>query len=113
MVQHRRRDGATYWQLPGGGLLPGERPEDGVLRELYEEAQLAGRVVQPLFTIPYKHGLSSTYLVAVDAASVPVLGSDPEERHAEHRKLAAIAWQRVADFADNPEIIEIRRWLAR
>jgi 8-oxo-dGTP diphosphatase len=112
MVQHRRRDGTTYWQLPGGGLLAGERPEDGVLRELYEETQLLGRVVQPLFTIPYKYGFSSTYLVAVDAASVPVLGSDPEEQHAEHRKLVAIAWQPVAGFPDNPELIEALRWLA-
>ena len=37
MAPHRGRDGATYWQLPGGGVLPGERPEEAVLRDLREE----------------------------------------------------------------------------
>jgi 8-oxo-dGTP pyrophosphatase MutT (NUDIX family) len=29
-------DGAPRWTLPGGGLDPGEHPEDGALRELTE-----------------------------------------------------------------------------
>lgn len=35
-------DGAAgHWTLPGGGLRWGERPEDGVLRELEEETGLS------------------------------------------------------------------------
>lgn len=34
------------WTLPGGGLDRGERPEDGVLRELEEETGLTATVFQ-------------------------------------------------------------------
>jgi ADP-ribose pyrophosphatase YjhB (NUDIX family) len=35
---------AGKWTLPGGGLLWGEAPEHGVLREFAEETGLSGRV---------------------------------------------------------------------
>lgn len=35
-------DGSPRWTLPGGGLDPGEHPEDGALRELTEETGFTG-----------------------------------------------------------------------
>jgi ADP-ribose pyrophosphatase YjhB (NUDIX family) len=35
-------DGVPRWTLPGGGLDPGEHPEDGALRELTEETGFTG-----------------------------------------------------------------------
>lgn len=35
------------WMTPGGGLKPGERPEDGAVRELWEETGVRGVTLSP------------------------------------------------------------------
>ena len=96
MVKHRRPDGTEYWQLPGGGLLPDESPEAGVLRELHEEANLAGRVVRFLFTIPYKYGTSTTFLVEIDptAQASPSRMADLPEPFSPTRKVTGASKSR-------------------
>jgi 8-oxo-dGTP diphosphatase len=113
MVQHCRPDGTTYWQLPGGGIEAAEHPEIATLRELAEETGLVGRIVQRLFVIPYKYGLSTTYLIAVDNYASLHLGDDPEERDAKHQKLIDVAWQPLNAMSDNPEIEALKQALAK
>jgi 8-oxo-dGTP pyrophosphatase MutT (NUDIX family) len=104
MVQHRRRDGSTYWELPGGGLHGGENAEAGALRELFEETGLHGRVVRWLFSIPYRNGSSSTFLVEIDEGAAEMLGSDPEEAGQEFYKLIGVAWRSVSEAQESPEV---------
>ncbi len=104
MVKHRRRDGTEYWQLPGGGVHPGETAEVAVLRELLEETGREGRVVRFLFALPYKYGPSTTYLVDVGGGPDAALGYDPEESGSDHRKLVGVAWVPVEQVRGNPEI---------
>ncbi len=108
MVQHKRRTGESYWQLPGGGVLPGEPLETAVLRELLEETGLVGRVACWLFTIPYKHGTSTTFLVDIASDLQVALGADPEEEGADHRKLVAVAWQSLLNAPASPEVEILR-----
>lgn len=40
--------GPKAWGLPGGGMAPGEDPEDCAKRELYEEVGLKAEALEPL-----------------------------------------------------------------
>ncbi len=43
-----QRDKPRFWELPGGGLLPGEQPEEAVSREVREETGVQVRIVELL-----------------------------------------------------------------
>src|SRR3954470_15023671 len=49
LVIARRLDGQEYAVLPGGGIEPGESPEQAAVRELAEECSLEGIAVRRLF----------------------------------------------------------------
>jgi 8-oxo-dGTP pyrophosphatase MutT (NUDIX family) len=40
-----KRDNPALWELPGGGILPGETPEAAIHREVYEETGISVEII--------------------------------------------------------------------
>jgi len=74
LVIARVLDGHEYAVLPGGGIEPGETPEEAAVRELAEECSMTGRAVRRLFDGD-QGGRPASY-VLVEAEGEPVLGGD-------------------------------------
>ncbi len=96
MVRHRH-DGRDYWTLPGGGVEPGEAPEDAAVREAREETCIETRVLRLLYEEPHHSGTPGwterCYLLE-SLSGDPTLGYDPEEAHLTpaDRMLCETAW---------------------
>ncbi len=95
-----------WFALVTGFLEAGERPEDGVLRELREEIGMDGTIIELVgaYTFVQKNELIIAYQVEV-AAGEPVLGAEIEAF-----KRVPIAKLRPWPFATGDAV---RDWLAR
>ena len=56
LKQLEHASGRSYWQIPGGGIAPGETEEQCVLREMLEETGLSVQVDSLLLDEPSTPG---------------------------------------------------------
>jgi len=95
------------WEFPGGKLEPGERPEDGLARELYEELGIRVLASRPLIRVHQDYGDRD---ILLDVHRVAAFSGNPRGREGQ-----PIAWTLpdemdpdVFPAADRPVISALR-----
>jgi ADP-ribose pyrophosphatase YjhB (NUDIX family) len=97
----RNTYGPQLWTVPGGGIKPGEAPEEAVRREVYEEVGISLDHVKPLGTFQgrqdYRYDTVHVFAAQVLNQACTI---DPGEI-LEARWFAMDALPRIADYARN------------
>ncbi|MBB3697900.1 zinc ribbon domain-containing protein [Flammeovirga yaeyamensis] len=100
-----------YWGLPAGFLENGETPEDGALRELFEETLAKGHIkhLQSVFSLPQFNQVYLIYLVDLVSDEV---GPTSETLESKLFEVKDIPWEDIAfesttfaleEYLKNPE----------
>jgi 8-oxo-dGTP diphosphatase len=96
LVIKRYYAGRHYAVLPGGSVEPGETFEQAVVRELWEESSLTGRVDRELLVAEH-NGREARYFVMADVEGTPRLSGPELEAHGPGNSFE-LTWATVEDL---------------
>ncbi len=95
LKQIEHASGRSYWQIPGGGIEPGETEEQCVQREMLEETSLSVQIDSLLLDEPSTPGTIyqrwKTYYCSILAGEARP-GSEPEAAYADAYSFTEVGW---------------------
>lgn len=107
LLVHQTYRGNTLWTFPGGGIEPGERPEETAVREVKEETGLIVKVKELLYQSARQVGEGTYYCYLGEIIGGEfALGSDPELPPLE-QELHEVRWFPVQQVKDHSEVSRI------
>ncbi len=87
---------AGLWEFPGGKILPGEKPEDALRRELKEELAVEAAVGEPIQTVDWTYPEKSVRLFFFRCA----LAAEPSPLEGQEMRWVAAAELPSYSFPD-------------
>lgn len=92
-------DGRSFFSIPGGGIEPGETPEQAAIRELKEECGLDGTIIRKLAEI-YNNGRTEhAFEVSVPEDQNAITGYDPEEPM-DNQPIKEVLWMKLCEMPE-------------
>lgn len=98
-----RKNTREYYTIPGGGVKPGETPEQAALREIKEETSLAIALERPLYELHHDNGDIHYYFLGRYLDGTPAVQVDTNEYKDNQQgdNLHLPQWMPVGDIPNN------------
>lgn len=104
LLMERWRPGHHYFSIPGGGIEPGESPEQTVIREVAEETGCVVTISRKLYVLHYT-GNEHHIFLCDHVSGEPHLPADaPEAKEGPDNRFKPL-WLPLTDLPDAPFII--------
>lgn len=102
--RHRFITDTWGWEIPAGGVDPGESPEQAALRETVEETGWRPNALRPLFTYRPAHGLLDQRF-NIFVGEDPVHVGEPTDP-AESERVEWVSREEVAEIARSGQMVD-------
>lgn len=97
LLMHRVKKRSECYVIPGGGIEQGESPEEGLVREMLEEAGLRIGGTSP-FHLVDRDGCHEHYFLIGDWDGTPMIGDPEKDRQSDDNRYS-LEWVQLAGLA--------------
>ena len=106
LLMERWRGDKHYFSIPGGGIEPGETPEQTVVREVLEETGCQVQVTRQVYLVRLHDGTEHSIYLCEYLSGEPHLPVDsPEALLGDPNNRFRPTWVPIADLPDTPFLV--------